>query len=117
MNKRRHRRIAKTMSLEYQVKEGEEAESQGQGTLKDISFGGIYFKCNKIENFRLGQIITFDVISKNPSYSSEPPCVTFRGQGKVIRIDPPEKGSSFYGVAVEFLEILDPEKMIQQCKE
>lgn len=109
MENRKHRRIYKTLPMKYQAGTPEPAESQeAKGTLKDISLGGIYFKCKGPLVLAPGQVLDFTIATATHALGTEeeePPC--FKGQGSVVRIDAPEKDSPFFGVAVQFLEPLD----------
>lgn len=116
MDKRKHRRIYKSLPMSYQTAAPVSEESQeDRGTLKDISLGGIYFKCKGPLMFTPGQVLDFTIASTPHTTSADKkPSPCFQGQGSVVRIDPPRKESPFFGVAVQFLEPLDLAQML--CK-
>jgi hypothetical protein len=119
MDKRKHRRISKLLPLKFKtdLPKAEEAQ-ETPGFLKNISSGGIYFKCKEPPTFGPGHIIDFNIDTSNDTNLTEKGNhFMFKGQGKVIRIDPPGPNSSYYGVAVELLTPLDMTRFVRspQC--
>ena len=112
MEKRRHHRIPKLLPLKFKADQPQTRDSQETpGFLKDISLGGIYFKCKEPPSFAPGHLIDFNIDTANDtSLTEKTNHFIFKGRGKVIRIDPPGPNSSYYGVAVEFLIPLDMSK-------
>jgi hypothetical protein len=109
MEKRKHRRIPKLLPLQFKANRDQAENSQETpGFLKDISLGGIYFKCKESPAFALGHLIDFNIDTIDDSVIAEKTeHFIFKGQGKVVRIDHPGPNSSYYGIAVEFLTPLD----------
>jgi c-di-GMP-binding flagellar brake protein YcgR len=109
MEKRKHRRIPKLLPLQFKANQDQAEKSQETpGFLKDISLGGIYFKCKEPPSFALGHIIDFNIDTINDtSLAEKSDHFIFKGRGKVVRIDHPGSHSSYYGIAVEFLTPLD----------
>ena len=119
MNKRKHHRISKLLPLKFKADLPQSEDPQETpGFLKNISLGGIYFKCKEPPTFAPGHIIDFNIDTANDTSLTEK-CnhFIFKGQGKVIRIDPPGPTSFYYGVAVEFLTPLDMSRFLRspQC--
>ncbi|MFA4904340.1 MAG: PilZ domain-containing protein [Desulfobaccales bacterium] len=116
MEKRKHHRTPKLLPLKFKPGEPhpEEECPECPGFLKDISLGGIYFKCKEPPTFAPGHIIDFNIDTANDtSLVEKTNHFYFQGRGKVIRIDPPGPNSSFYGVAVEFLTPLDMSRFVR----
>lgn len=116
MEKRQHPRLYKCLPMEYQVGQPDAAEvREGQGVVKDISLGGIYFKCKDPLPFATGQTLEFTInttpVPRKPGPSERS---TFKGKGQVVRIEPPEKNSPYFGVAVQFLQPIDLAKVVQK---
>jgi hypothetical protein len=92
-----------------------ETSQECPGFLKNISLGGIYFKCKAPPSFVPGHIIDFNIDTANDtSLTEKSDHFIFKGRGKVIRIDPPGPTSFYYGVAVEFLVPLDMSRFSRQ---
>jgi len=116
MEKRKHHRTPKLLPLKFKPGEShpEEECPECPGFLKDISLGGIFFKCKEPPTFAPGHIIDFNIDTANDtSLIEKTNHFFFQGRGKVIRIDPPGPNSSFYGVAVEFLTPLDMSRLVR----
>lgn len=113
MEKRKHHRIPKLLPLKFKAGEAHPGESpECPGFLKDISLGGIYFKCKEPPTFTPGHIIDFNIDTINDTSLTEKAShFIFKGQGRVVRIDQPGPGSCHYGIAVEFLAPLDMSKL------
>ncbi|MFZ5449815.1 MAG: PilZ domain-containing protein [Thermodesulfobacteriota bacterium] len=109
MEKRKHRRTPKLLPLKFKHEELQAEEpKEYPAFLKNISLGGIYFKCKEAPSFSAGHLIEFNIDTSNDtSLTDKSDRFIFKGQGKVIRIDPPGPNSYYYGVAVQFLTPLD----------
>jgi len=118
MEKRKHHRIPKLLPLKFKPDHPQTAEDQDcPGFLKDISLGGIYFKCKEPPTFTQGHIIDFNIDTANDtSLTEKTNHFIFRGRGKVVRIDPPGSNSSYYGIAVEFLTPLDMSRLARSTQ-
>jgi hypothetical protein len=112
MDKRKHQRIHRLLPLKFKLDQSQPHDSEeAPGFLKNISLGGIYFKCKEQPTFTPGHIIDFNIDTSNDvSLTEKSEHFIFKGQGRVIRIDPPGDNSIYYGVAVEFLSPLDMAK-------
>jgi c-di-GMP-binding flagellar brake protein YcgR len=108
MNKRKHPRLPKSLPMEYQVGPKKSAKSpQGQGVVGNISLGGMFFKCAGPLKLESGQTLEFTVaMACNPAAPGPHETSFFKGQGTVVRIEPPEEGSPFFGIAVQFSQPL-----------
>lgn len=113
MEKRKHHRIPKLLPLKFKADQPQPEESlECPGFLKDISLGGIYFKCKEPPSFTPGHIIDFNIDTANDtSLTEKTNHFIFRGRGKVVRIDEPGPNSYYYGIAVEFLTPLDMSRL------
>jgi hypothetical protein len=109
MEKRKHRRIPKLLPLQFKANHDQADKSREvPGFLKDISLGGIYFKCKEPPAFPLGHLIDFNIDTVDASsLAQKTEHFIFKGRGKVVRIDHPSSNSSYFGIAVEFLTPLD----------
>lgn len=108
MNKRKHPRLPKSLPMEYKAGPKKSAKSpKGQGVVGNISLGGMFFKCAGPLKLESGQILEFTVaMACNPAASGPHETSFFKGQGTVVRIEPPEEGSPFFGIAVQFSQPL-----------
>lgn len=108
MNKRKHPRLPKSLPLQYEKGQEESAKSsKGQGVLGNISLGGMFFKCAGPLHLESGQTLEFTVaIADSPAAPGRHETSFFKGQGSIVRIDPPEEGSPFFGIAVQFSQPL-----------
>ncbi len=77
----------------------------GMFLLKNISQGGLFLKCPPLVPLNVGDIRDFTVdatpILRHVS--------RLKALGKVVRVEPPEKNSTDFGIAVHFLADLDIE--------
>jgi hypothetical protein len=112
MDKRKYHRIHKLLPLKFKPdRPHPDDPEEAPGFLKNISLGGIYFKCKEQPTFTPGHVIDFNIDTANDaSLTEKSEHFIFKGRGKVIRIDPPGDNSFYYGVAVEFLAPLDMSK-------
>lgn len=106
MERRKFPRMVMNLPMEYQIHLPDSDEySTGKGVLANISQGGMYFKCCPPLALENGDIRDF-IIDATPMarYTSR-----LTALGKVVRIEPPEKNSSDFGIAVQFLSNLNVE--------
>ena len=100
MERRRFPRMVTNLRIRYQIhlRDSEES-STGKGILGNISQGGMYFKCCPPLRLADGDQGDF-IIDTTPvaRYTSR-----VKALGKVVRIEPPEKNSADFGIAVQFL--------------
>ena len=109
MDKRRHPRLRLRLPIRFIVEQLETRDSQdGEGILKDISYGGILFQVEPPLPVQPGQIREFSFFLM-PENDKQCDLAHFHAQGLVLRIDPPDPNSSAYGVAVQFLTALTKE--------
>jgi hypothetical protein len=109
MDKRRHPRIHLEVPIRFIVAQPEIRDCQDcEGTLKDISQGGILFQTEPPLPVEPGQIREFSFFLK-PDNAKQCDLAHFHAQGLVLRIDPPDPNSKAYGVAVQFLSALTKE--------
>jgi hypothetical protein len=116
--KRKHHRIPKLLPLKFKADQPQtEGPPESPGFLKDISLGGIYFKCKEPPCFAPDHIIDFNIDTANDtSLTEKTNHFIFKGLGRVVRIDPPGPHSTYYGVAVEFLTPLDMSRFARSPK-
>jgi len=106
MENRRHPRLQLQLPIRFIVEQPETQESQnGEGILKNISYGGILFLVEPPLPVEPGHIREFSFFLK-PENTNQCDLAHLQAQGLVLRIDPPEPNSSAYGVAVQFLSAL-----------
>ena len=109
MDKRRHPRLQVKLPIRFIVSQPETRDCQdGEGVLKDISYGGILFQVEPPLPVQPGHIREFSFFL-TPDNSQQCDLAHFHAQGLVLRIDPPDPDSSAYGVAVQFLSALTME--------
>ena len=109
MDKRRHPRLHLQLPIRFIVEQPETRDSQdGEGMLKDISYGGILFQVEPPLPVQPGHIREFSFFL-TPENAKQCDLAHFHAQGLVLRIDPPDPNSSAYGVAVQFLSALTKE--------
>lgn len=72
-----------------------------QGTVKNISYRGVYFTCKKISGFLRKDQIRECIITSLLEKPDSPPL--FIGRIRVVRIEPLESGSCDSGVAFDFI--------------
>jgi len=106
MDKRRHPRLHLQLPIRFIVEHPETRDTQdGEGMLKDISYGGILFQVEPPLPVQTGHIREFSFFL-TPDNAQQCDLAHFQAQGLVLRIDPPDPNSSAYGVAVQFLSAL-----------
>ena len=106
MDNRRHPRLHLHLPIRFIVSQPETRECQdGEGMLKNISYGGILFQVEPPLPVKPGHVreFSFFLTPENDQQSDQ---AYFHAQGLVLRIDPPDPNSSAYGVAVQFLSAL-----------
>jgi hypothetical protein len=109
MEKRRHPRLHLQLPIRFIVQQPETRDSQdGEGMLKDISYGGILFTVEPPLPVQPGHIREFSFFL-TPENAQQRDAEHLHAQGLVLRIDPPDPNSSAYGVAVQFLSALTME--------
>jgi hypothetical protein len=105
-DQRRHPRLHLSLPIRFIVEHLETQESKtGEGVLKNISLGGVLFQVESPLPVQLGHVrdFSFFLVPGNKNYCE---LTHFRAQGLVLRIEPPERNSPSFGVAVQFLEAL-----------
>ena len=112
MEQRRFRRIPKLQPMKFKAIVPESDDSKEiPAFLQDFSLGGIFFKSKEPPTFAVGHAIDFHIdTTSRRSPTEKPDYHYFKGQGKVVRIEPPGAQSSFFGIAVEFLTPMDMSK-------
>ena len=106
MENRRHPRLHLLLPIRFTVRHPETRDSQdGEGKLKNISYGGILFQVEPPLPVKPGHIREFSFFL-TPENDQQRNMAHFHAQGLVLRIDPPDPNSSAYGVAVQFLSAL-----------
>ena len=106
MDNRRHPRLHLQLPIRFIVEQPETGDSQdGEGMLKNISYGGILFQVEPPLPVQPGHIREFSFFL-TPDNPNQCDLTHFQAQGLVLRIDPPDPDSSAYGVAVQFLSAL-----------
>ena len=109
MDNRRHPRLHLKLPIRFIVEQPGMKDSQdGEGILKNISYGGILFQVEPPLPVQLGHIREFSFFL-TPENDKQCDLAHFHAQGLVLRIDPPDPNSSAYGVAVQFLTALTKE--------
>jgi len=109
MDNRRHPRLHLKLPIRFIVEQPGMKDSQdGEGILKNISYGGILFQVEPPLPVQLGHIREFSFFL-TPENDKQCDLAHFHAQGLVLRIDPPDPNSSAYGVAVQFLSALTKE--------
>ena len=100
---RRHPRLYAALAMKCQVSLLESERSwDGAGTLKNISFGGVYFTCDDPLPLEVGQIRNF---SLNPATPGDKLRQLSRlsARGLVVRVERPAPDQAALGIAVKFL--------------
>jgi len=106
MDNRRHPRLHLQLPIRFIVEQPETGDSQdGEGMLKNISYGGILFQVEPPLPVQPGYIREFSFFL-TPDNTKQCDLAHFHAQGLVLRIDPPDPNSSAYGVAVQVLAAL-----------
>jgi hypothetical protein len=97
MNNRRHPRLHLQLPIRFIVEQPETRDSQeGEGILKNISYGGILFQVEPPLPVKPGHIREFSFFL-TPDNTKQCDLAYFHAQGLVLRIDPPDPNSSAYG--------------------
>ncbi len=76
----------------------------GEGLLKNISMGGLYFTCEELPSLEVGHIRDFNFGTSMPPGEDYDSSLALRG--KVVRIEQPGLGSAPFGIAVQFVHPL-----------
>jgi hypothetical protein len=106
MDNRRHPRLHLQLPIRFIVRHPETRDCKdGEGKLKNISYGGILFQVEPPLPVKPGHIREFSFFL-TPENDQQRNLAHFHAQGLVLRIDPPDPNSSAYGVAVQFLSAL-----------
>ncbi|RJR47910.1 MAG: PilZ domain-containing protein [Deltaproteobacteria bacterium] len=115
MDKRKHPRLPKSLPMQYEAGPKKSARSpKGQGVVGNISLGGMFFKCAGPLKLESGQTLEFTVaMACNPAAPGPHETSFFKGQGTVVRIEPPEEGSPFFGIAVQFSQPLSLSQVME----
>jgi len=94
--------------VEFEVGRSKSAKSpKRQGVVGNISLGGMFFQCKEPPKVEQGQVLEFTVaISSGLLATDQHEISYFKGEGAIVRIDPPKGGSPFFGVAVQFSQPL-----------
>ena len=109
MDKRRHPRLHLQLPIRFIVEQPETQDYQdGEGMLKDISYGGILFLVEPPLPVQPGHIREFSFFL-TPDNGKQCAPQHLHAQGLVLRIESPDSTSSAYGVAVQFLSALTTE--------
>lgn len=106
MEKRQYPRLDVDLPMVYLIHSPDSGKSSaGMGVLKNISQGGMFFKCPPPLPIADGDIrdFTFDTIPIMWHNSR------LKALGKVVRIEPPEEHYFDFGIAVQFLSDLNIE--------
>jgi hypothetical protein len=105
MEKRRFPRLKTSLPIGYHVSCPESGELwSGQGLLKNISIGGIYFTCEEPLPLKVGHIRDFVFDPAMPPRVDYDANLALRG--KVVRIEKPGLESAPFGIAVQFVHPL-----------
>lgn len=106
MEKRKYPRLDVNLPMGYLIHSPDSGKSSaGMGVLKNISQGGMFFKCPPPLPIDEGDIrdFTIDTIPIMRHISR------LKALGKVMRIEPPEENYFDFGIAVQFLSDLNIE--------
>lgn len=100
---RRHPRLHAAVAMSYQMSLLESEKTwDGEGTLRNISFGGVYFTSNGSLPLKPGQISNFSI-------STGAPCdrlfqtSRLSARGMVMRVQRPAPDNAPLGIALKFL--------------
>lgn len=100
---RLHPRLYTALAMKFQVSLLEKERSwDGAGTLKNISFGGVYFTCDDPLPLELGQIRNFSLYPATPGDQWRQPS-RLSARGLVVRVERPAPDQAALGLAVKFL--------------
>lgn len=106
MERRKYPRVDVDLPIAYQIHSPDLGKtSAGMGVLKNISQGGMFFKCPPPRPIDYGDIrdFTIDTIPIMRHISR------IKALGKAVRIEPSEENSFGFGIAVQFLSDLNIE--------
>ncbi len=105
MEKRQFPRLNTTLPIMYHVRHPDSGERwSGQGLLRNISIGGLYFTCEAPPPLEVGYIRDFNFDTTMPPKVNYNANLTLRG--KVVRIEQPGLESAPFGIAVQFVHPL-----------
>jgi len=105
MERRRFPRLNTSLPIAYHVCNPESGEMWlGQGLLKNISIGGLYFTCEARPPIEVGHIRDFDFDTTMPPGVDCDADLALRG--RVVRIEQPGLESAPFGIAVQFVHPL-----------
>ncbi len=100
---RLHPRLYAALAMKCQVSLLESATSwDGAGTLKNISFGGVYFTSNDSLPLEPGQVRNFSIDTAHPG-DKLGQASRLSARGLVVRVERPAPDHAALGVAVKFL--------------
>lgn len=103
LERRRFSRITISLPVAFHTRQPDtDAPFQGQGILRDISLGGIYFFVDSGTSFQPGQILSLTVAAPLPHLENRE-ISHLRATGEVVRFDPPGPDCPKPGVALNFL--------------
>ena len=100
-------RLYARMPLRYQVSLPGRAETRsGEGILKNLSFGGVYFTCDEALPLEPGQVGDFSLAAAAPG-DRRLPGSHLSARGLVVRKEQPAPETGACGIAVQFLSPLE----------
>lgn len=102
--RRRFNRLAVSLPVRYYLPEKGE-ESSGLGVLKNISLSGLIFECPPPVHLEKGQILHVSIAASLPSLDIQS-ISHLAVKGEVVRLIPPTRANSSWGIAIRFLEEL-----------
>jgi hypothetical protein len=106
MEKRRFPRLNTALPVGFQVSCPESGEKwSGEGILRNISMGGLYFTCQEPLPLEVGHIRDFTFDTATPPRAS-PPEVELTLRGRVMRVEQPGLEAAPFGVALQFVHPL-----------
>ncbi len=106
MEKRKYPRLDVDLPMGYLIHSPDsDKSSAGMGVLKNISQGGMFFKCPPPLPIDAGDIRDF-TIAAMPAIRH---ISRLKALGKVVRIEPSEENHIDFGIAVQFLSDLNIE--------
>jgi hypothetical protein len=108
MDHRKHPRLPKCLPLEFEVGRAKAAKPpKRQGVVGNISLGGMFFQCKEPPHMEQGETLEFTVAISSGHLAPDHHEVSyFKGAGSIVRVEPPKKGSPFFGIAVQFSQPL-----------
>ena len=106
MEKRKYPRLDVDLPMAYLIHSPDSGKcSAGMGVLKNISQGGMFFKCPPPLPIDDGDIRDF-IFDTNPIRWHN---TRLKALGKVVRLEPPEENYFDFGIAIQFLSDLNVE--------